>query len=231
MAKREQTKGVCQLCQGVASKAGMTRHLAKCLAAHEGAETAVSKSPPKTVRLLQILVQGQYNPEYWLQVEMPATATLRDLDQFLRDIWLECCGHLSAFKIAGTQYSVQMAAEAGNSWFASPWEERNMDVPVGKVLRPDMKFTHEYDFGSTTKLALRVVGEREGQAPEQRVRLLARNEPPQILCELCKKKPAAWVDVFNDYGWYCEECNEDTEEGVLPVVNSPRVGVCGYTGE
>ena len=22
-----------------------------------------------------------------------------------------------------------------------------------------------------------------------------------------------------------------TEEGVVPVVNSPRVGVCGYTGE
>ena len=53
-----------------------------------------------------------------------------------------------------------------------------MDVPVGEVLRPGMKFTHDYDFGSTTHLALRVVGECEGKAPVQRVRLLARNEPP-----------------------------------------------------
>jgi hypothetical protein len=74
-----------------------------------------------------------------------------------------------------------------------------------------------------------VVGEREGKVSQQ-VRLLARNEPPPILCELCKKKPAAWVDVLDDYTWYCEKCIENTEEGVLPVVNSPRVGVCGYTG-
>jgi hypothetical protein len=176
-------------------------------------------------------VQGEYNSEYWLYAEMPATATLRNLDQFLRNIWLECCGHLSAFKIAGTQYSVETAAEAGDPWSAPPWEERNMDVPIGKVLRPDLKFTYEYDFGSTTQLALQVGGEREGQAPQQRVRLLARNDPPQILCELCQKKPAAWIEVWHDYIWSCEKCCKNTEEGVLPVVNSPRVGVCGYTGD
>ncbi len=191
MARRQQSKGICQLCQGVVSKAGMTRHLAKCLAAHEGAGTAVSKRAPKTVRLFQLLVQGEYNPEYWLYVEMPATATLRNLDQFLRDIWLECCGHLSAFKIAGVQYSLETAVEAGDPWMAPPWEERNMGVAVGEVLRPDMKFTYEYDFGSTTRLALRVVGERVGKASPQRVRLLGRNEPPQVLCEECGKRPAA----------------------------------------
>jgi len=106
-----------------------------------------------------------------------------------------------------------------------------MDVPVDRVLRPGMNFTHEYDFGSTTHLALRVVGEREGKASQQRVRLLARNEPPQILCVRCKNKLAAWVDVFEDYAWCCEECMQNTEEGALPVVNSPRVGVWGYTGE
>ena len=78
MARRQQTKGVCQLCQGVVGKAGMTRHLAKCLAAEAGAGTAVSKTPPNAVRLFQLLVQGQYNSEYWLYVEMPATATLSD---------------------------------------------------------------------------------------------------------------------------------------------------------
>ncbi len=105
-----------------------------------------------------------------------------------------------------------------------------MDAPVGKVLSPGLKFTYDYDFGSTTRLALRVVGERDGKASKQRVRLLARNEPPQILCEGCKKNPAAWVDLFEGYNWCCNECIGNTEEGVLPVVNSPRVGVCAYTG-
>lgn len=231
MAKRQQTNGVCQLCQGVVTKAGVTRHLAKCLAVHDGAGTAVSQTPPATVSLLQIQVQGKYNPQYWIQVEMPATATLRDLDQFLRALWLECCGHLSAFKIAGVQYAVETAGEAGASWFDSPWQERSMDVAIGKVLQPGLTFTHEYDFGSTTLLALRVVGERAGKAPAEPVRLLARNEPPQILCERCQSKPAAWVDVYEGYGWYCKKCKGRSEEGCLPVVNSPRVGVCGYTGD
>jgi hypothetical protein len=230
MAKRQQTKGVCQFCQGVFSKTGMARHLAKCLATPEGAAAAVSKAAPKTVHLFQLLAQGQYNSEYWLYVEMPATATLRDLDDFLRHIWLECCGHLSAFKIAGTQYSVQTVEEAGDPWLAPDWEEESMDVPIGKVLRPGMTFTHDYDFGSTTRLALRVVGERRGKASPEEVRLLARNDPPEILCEQCEKKPAAWVDVWEGGVWCCEDCIGNTEEGALPVVNSPRAGVCGYTG-
>src|SRR5262249_49473959 len=109
------------------------------------------------------------------------------------------------------------------------WAERNMDVPVGEVLQPGLKFSYEYDFGSTTDLELRVVGEREGTASRKEpVRLLARNEPPEIRCERCQR-PAAWVDTFEG-GWLCEEGRGDKEEGILPVVNSPRVGVCGYAG-
>jgi len=35
----------------------------------------------------------------------------------------------------------------------------SMNVPLGKVLTAGMKFVHEYDFGSTTELVLRVVSE------------------------------------------------------------------------
>ena len=227
MAKRKQTKGVCQICKNAFSKTGMTRHLAKCLPDHEDSGTAVSKSPPKKVQLLQILAQGKYNTDYWLVVEMPATATLRELDQFLRDIWLECCGHLSEFVIGGEHYSGQTA---DYMWDALPLEEESMDVPVGKVLSPGMKFTHDYDFGSTTRLVLKVVGERQGKVGKKLVRLLERNDPPEVLCEKCEKKPAVWVDVFEEYQWCCENCIENSKEGVLPLVNSPRAGVCGYTG-
>lgn len=45
---------------------------------------------------------------YWLYLEMPARATLTDLDGFLRDIWLECCGHLSAFDIGTVRYELDI---------------------------------------------------------------------------------------------------------------------------
>jgi hypothetical protein len=39
--------------------------------------------------------------------------------------------------------------------------------------------------------------------------------------------------LYPDEGWLCDECavgHECGEEMLLPVVNSPRVGVCGYVG-
>jgi hypothetical protein len=229
--KRLQTKGTCLQCKGTFGKAAMTRHLAKCVEASAAPKgVPVRQAGPKMTRLFHLVVQGRYNPQYWLHLEVPATATLQDLDDFLRHIWLECCGHLSAFEIAGARYSVPV--EDAWSPFADEWDERNMDVQLGKVLRPGLQFTHEYDFGSTTELTLKVVSERQGPVGKDLIRLLARNEPPAIPCESCGK-PATLVATYDEYGWFCNACAEEheiSEDESLPVVNSPRVGVCGYTG-
>lgn len=34
----------------------------------------------------------------WLHIEMKGSATLSKLDNFLREIWLECCGHVGPFE-------------------------------------------------------------------------------------------------------------------------------------
>src|SRR5262245_3532849 len=78
----------------------MTRHLTKCLAAHDKAEQA-GGGKAKKGKLVRVLVEGKYDPRYWLYLEMPATTRLKYLDGVLRDLWLECCGHLSAFKVEG----------------------------------------------------------------------------------------------------------------------------------
>jgi hypothetical protein len=230
------TQGTCQLCHGTFAKAAMTRHLAKCLENEAAAQPAAGKAKAKKTRLFHLVVQGRYNPQYWLHLEVPATARLRDLDDFLRDLWLECCDHLSAFRIEGTSYSVQPLDDVFAGPFGGGFTELDMNVQVGKVFRPGLTFTYEYDFGSTTELALKVVSEREGEvAKKGAVRLLARNEPPLIPCGKCGQ-PATLVDTesaWEEEGWLCHRCadvEEDWEEGFLPVVNSPRVGVCGYTG-
>ncbi len=175
---------------------------------------------------------------------MPAAGKLQALDGFLRDIWLECCGHLSAFKIEGPKRSPlraladlrSMMASGSHEW--SDPDEIDMSTPVGDVFQEGVKVGYEYDFGSTTALTLKLVGEREGPVKKaDEVTLLARNDPPNIPCGACGKAPATIIDMENAYdesGWLCDACAEKEDlldsDMTLPVVNSPRTGVCGYTG-
>lgn len=46
-----------------------------------------------------LVIEGRYAKAYWMHVAAPLAAPLSKLDRFLRDTWLECCGHLSAFHV------------------------------------------------------------------------------------------------------------------------------------
>ena len=222
MSPRQVSRGICYFCKGTFAKSGMARHLQAC-EARKAAEEEAQKRQGHREKLFHIAVDGY--KVYWLHLEMPASATLGDLDSFLRAIWLECCGHLSAFTINGVSFD----SHPDMAW----GESRGMEVQLGQVLHPKMTFTYEYDFGSTTHLELRVISEREGwiTPEEEPVRILARNLPPDVRCEQCDE-PAAWINVW-EYIALCDRCakaSEEWEEGFLPLVNSPRAGVCGYTG-
>lgn len=217
-------KGTCYLCGKTFSKEEMAKHLEGCL----GRETPPrGKAKPRRQTVFHILAEGAELPQYWMHLEAPATATLDDLDELLRDVWLECCGHLSAFTIDDEAYAIEEAAEAF---------DKTMDIPLGKVLRPGLTFLHEYDFGTTTELALRVVSARERDTYKKDMRVLARNEPPDIKCEQCGK-PATqvcYVCIQDGEGWVCDRCtgkHSCQDEGFLPVLNSPRTGMCGYGRE
>jgi hypothetical protein len=217
------SNGKCHLCGGVFAKAAMTGHLKSCARKQDAAGASTAEKGAKRRPVFHLSVEGRYQPEYWMHLEMSADATLDTLDRFLRDVWLECCGHMSAFEIEGESYSVQpMDFNAGD-----------MEVKLKDLLAPGMKFFHAYDFGSTTHLTLKVVAERESAIKKDQVKTLARNEPPVIPCSRCGA-PAAQVCtqcIYSGEGWLCEKCAGDHkcgEEMLLPVVNSPRVGVCGY---
>jgi len=189
-------------------------------------EISSAKQKLQKTKSFHLVVEGRDLPGYWMYLSIPVNTTLEDLDDFLRDIWLECCGHLSAFTIEGTRYYISPMRE---------YDERGMKVALGDVLGPGMKFYHEYDFGTTTELTLRVVSELEGEAKSESIQLLARNDPPSIACESCGKIAAQVCAecIWSGKGWLCDECaleHECGEEMLLPVVNSPRVRMCGYTG-
>jgi hypothetical protein len=174
--------------------------------------------------ILHLSVEGLYSPMYWMHIEIPANATLQDLDDFLRQIWLECCGHLSSFEIGGCTFISEKMEPS----------DRSMKIVIGKVTAPNMKFEHIYDFGTSTELLLKVISEREGIAKGKAVRVLARNNPPEIKCQCGKLATNVCCQCSNEgTGWVCDECarrHECGEDMLLPVVNSPRVEMCGYTG-
>ena len=85
------SSGKCRLCGQLVGKAQLTTHLKKCL-------KRSSPNPAqgaKTTRCFHLVVGATYDPAYWLHLELPAEATFAELDRVLRDIWLECCGHMS----------------------------------------------------------------------------------------------------------------------------------------
>ncbi len=216
--------GFCKLCSKEMSKAAAARHLRTCAPAYFAQHP--SGDTPHTVFLLS--VADRHVPDYWLYISISTDATLKRLDRFLREIWLECCGHLSQFLIGGVVY---LSHPEASFW----GDERSMNIPLHQVLKEGMSFTHQYDMGDTTELTLKVLSSFEAEVPGKSVFLLARNSPPDIRCDICGQ-PAKYVCsqcAWEGLGWLCEHCaqqHECGEEMLLPVVNSPRVGVCGYTG-
>ncbi|MHB8731060.1 MAG: IS1096 element passenger TnpR family protein [bacterium] len=167
-----------------------------------------------------------------MHFEVPASARLAGVDRFLRETWLECCGHLSAFTIRGKEY----LSDLGDDDYDDQ-DVEDMSALFGAVLKPGNKFRHLYDFGTATELSLKVVSCREASGQSRRVKLLARNEPPSMLCEVCGNAAVCVCPqcLEGAAGWFCDQCAGGhqcaTEIDLLPVVNSPRVGMCGYTGE
>jgi hypothetical protein len=215
---KQQSIGKCNLCGALAGKASMTRHLRACCPPE-----ASAKRPPAPS--FHLGIEGRDANAYWMHVAVPLTAPLSKLDDFLRHTWVECCGHLSAFEIGGKRYASQTMDE-----------EMSMTARLSQLLEVGMKFFYEYDYGSPTALVLKVVALREQGLPKGAVQLLARNEAPQVSCQRCSIQPATQICTecaWNGDGWLCEACavaHECGDEMCLPVVNSPRVGVCGYAG-
>jgi len=168
---------------------------------------------------------------YWLFLGMAHDAKLSDLDAWLRAIWFECCDHLSEFVIGPTRYS-----SVPSPTFSLKARAQSMHVGVGKVLRPGVAFQHHYDFGSATILDLSLVGPLIVPVASQAIVLQASNDAPEILCSQCAEpavKLCAECDADEGVAFLCNACaaqHECGEEMLRPVVNSPRMGVCGYSG-
>ena len=104
--------------------------------------------------------------------------------------------------------------------------------PAGGILSPAGLSRRNNKKGC---VVLRAFGMHEAALVDAGARVLARNAPPHVHCVECKQQAtiveAGWNGLNLDR-CFCETCAASKiEEGMrLPIVNSPRVGVCAYCG-
>ena len=210
-------RGICSYCGEEVAKQSIGKHLEKCAKRQAVIDTATGKSEA----LFYLRAESAGLKAFFLDLEVRGSATLDDLDRYLRAIWLECCGHLSEF-----------AYEAWRDTISSSRK-------VESVFKNHKEITHLYDMGSTSETTLRVMAERKGAPTTTRpIALMVRNKIPEASCDECEK-PARWLcsECLAEEGeWValCDDCLEPhghmTDYEPVLLVNSPRLGMCGYEG-
>ena len=206
------SEGKCLFCEKTYLQRGIGKHLAAHL--QQMSEEAAGANP---VNYCHVEVKAN---EMFLHLLVKGNSTMTSIDRFLKDIWLECCGHMSNF---------------GRKNF-----DVSMNSKVQSVFRPGAQLFHDYDYGSTTRVFLKGHSHYKLNFSETII-LLSRNEPLKLLCASCNEKPATSMCIIcqnDEYAFFCDTCSEDhaaqcedfADYAEMPVVNSPRMGVCGYTG-
>ena len=212
MEEEFKSEGKCLFCESKFPQKEIGKHLGTHLTKMEKEDAGDTQK-----KFCHIEVEAA---EMFLHLLVRGNLTMKSIDRYLRKIWLDCCGHLSNF---------------GHKNYRISTKER-----VEDVFQPRVKIFHDYDYGTTTRVFLRARKHYSLNLSEDII-LLSRNEPLKLMCVTCRRKPAiniCSVCLWDDYAFFCEKCSANHSEicadfedyAEMPVVNSPRMGECGYSG-
>jgi hypothetical protein len=225
------SEGNCFICGATLGKVKMKNHVLKEHCAEASGEKAIL-----------IRAEGAYDKDYWLLFDVPLKADLEDIDDFLRAIWLECCGHMSTFEYHNApRGGFDVFGGSGDfdddEEFGISKSKKVSSFDIGTVL------DYQYDMGDTTPLTITFLSAvtRPKQPAKESLRLLARNVPFHYTCITCGK-PAKYLcteclyETGTEGACFCKECLEKHQdksghEMRVPITNSPRMGQCAYDGE
>jgi len=157
----------CKVCGNEYTVRGITRHIKSCKAIQEKYSKGIYK-------YYTLKIKDAYSSSFFLYVSAVSHLTLEELDQFLRDIWVECCGHLSCFNYNGKTYNIDDQSSFGV-------DGRN--IQLKQLLKIGETLSYEYDYGSTTELEIEVIDQLSGDFRESLIEIFARNELPDYFVE------------------------------------------------
>jgi len=206
-------KAKCYYCNKELTEKNIKKHMKNCSEMKKSIDEKKINDKKQRNQFILAIKSKYVNDEYCIYLSIAGTLGLVHIDQFLRDIWVECCGHLSSFKIKGKSY-----------------QDNQMNTQLNDILDIDEKFEYEYDFGSTTHLMLEVVDIIQVPSSFSQVEIIARNNEIRHECEICGTE-AKHFDYEKDR-WECENCVDKDDDMIIEFnyCNSPRDGVCGYEG-
>lgn len=220
-------KGKCYYCNKELTERTIKRHIKNCSDIKKVISDEI-KDNKKTRNQFIISMKDKYNKNtYCIYLSIDENLQLQHLDKFTRDVWVECCGHLSSFYIDEMKYD-----DNSNELY-------QMNVKLKEVLSVGQKFEYQYDFGDTTYIILEVVDEIEVSNKHSQIEILARNDENHYTCSKCGEKAQYYQYETNNF--LCEKCADEldedefeesmTEELYGDYFNSPRDGMCGYVGD
>ncbi|MFB6263435.1 MAG: hypothetical protein ABEL76_07405 [Bradymonadaceae bacterium] len=214
--------GTCELCGVELSATDMTDHLPECIE-HFRREFGPIEDEDQTAYV--VAFHSDRAPLFWLRLLVRGDARLAQIDAVLRELWMEENGQHSRFVVGSDVYTsgdpteLQRVAVTGD-----------LSPQMDEVFPSDEPFEYHYDLGATTELTGRVTNSTLilPDAPDESVRLLARNNPPEIPCACGRRARYVCPECADDReGWFCGVCAEDhpcrsADDGYPPIGNSPR---------
>ena len=215
-------KGKCYYCNKELTERTIKRHMKSCPNMKKVISDEINSSKGTRNQFI-ISMKDKYDKNtYCIYLLIDENLQLQHLDQFIRHVWVECCGHLSAFYIDGIRYE-----DNSNDLY-------QMNVKLKDALFVGDKFEYEYDFGTTTYIILEVVDKVEVSKNHSQIEIIARNDENHYKCSHCGKQVEYYSYGTGDY--ICGDCADDFDEDELEELcgdyfNSPRDGVCGYVGD
>lgn len=218
-------KGKCRMCKTMIDRVSFKKHLPVCIAAH-----ARNQRP-------HYLVLCSKRP-FVAFLLVDARATFKDIDNVLRGMWVECCGHLSSFEFQASDQTDIPGRHRGFRRIRSYMSDSPMgsydgedamsmaDAKVENELRPGVSFLYSYDFGTTTVIGLEVIAKLSVGISGKPVEVLLRNRRPIWYCK-CGKQAVTYDQLKMDF--LCQDDLEGRDPTYLSKLsNSPRFGECAY---
>ena len=121
---------------------------------------------------------------------------------------------------------------------SSRFKENDMNFPLSDIMKDDLFLEHMYDMGTPTRSQWTVVA--NGNASfSGKLKVVGQNKEIKFPCigekNTCPNLATQIRSSYMNPLTWCDECfekkvKEEDKEDYLPVVNSPRIGDCGYTG-
>ena len=248
MQNKIKSEGKCLFCGKIYSKSGINRHLAAHL------KEKAAKGVPGKSFLVKVEPDKSLVPyPYFLCMWIDGETCMNTIDGFLRDIWLECCGHESEFEDL-TKTADNNISNFLNQLIVEERFEELLEIIISIKMKKKVSMSDEakdvfqkgrildyhYDFEDTTTLVITVMEEYPVKADSEIV-LLSRNEPLDIMCCDCEKIPATLICTSETHlgkTLFCPQCAEKhsktckdfDDHAARAVFNSPRSGKCQYVG-